>query len=230
MRFGNLAAGITVAGVLALAGQASAFVFWSVPDGSTANFDFVGGGSDFGLFGDPVIVGNTFKFTPQAFRAISNNGNADAVSDRLEVTLIAHVGKEFTGIRVRELGDYSILGSGAVFASGLLLVSDINPNGQTHGDPVTDALDTNPAMPLVASNTSGLWTGEAFIDLSALPPEWVYIKLVLQNNLQAVSAAGSSALIQKKSTDVGIEIEIIPAPAGLGLLGIGGLIAARRRR
>lgn len=200
-----------MAGVLALAGTANGFVFWSNPNGTAAGFDWKDGGSDNGLFGDPVVLGNTFTFSPNGFIAIAANGVAGIVSDRLEVELIAHKNFNFSGIKITELGDYGILGSGAVQTTAFMVITDLDIVRPMQ----SDLMVTNPAMPVFSG--SGAWTGTMEVDLLSVPgPDWVHIKLVLNNNLQAVADQGASSFIQKKAA--GITIEVLPTPGTLALL------------
>src|SRR5947207_1808607 len=99
---------------------------WTTPSGSTPDFDYSGGQSDNGLFGDPVINGSQFLFFPHNFIATSSNGVAVTTSDRLEFTIVMHANKKVNGISVSELGDYSILGTGTVSAAGELLLTNLN--------------------------------------------------------------------------------------------------------
>ena len=105
-----------------------AFVYWGggMKDGSATAFDWFNGGSDNGLFGDPVLVGgNTFVFTPQNFRADSLDGVSGTAADRLKVTLVAKPGQMITGIRITEFGDYGITGNGEVRISGGLFMTNM---------------------------------------------------------------------------------------------------------
>lgn len=212
-----------MAGVLALAATANGFVFWNNPNGTAAGFDWKDGGSDNGLFGDPTVLGNTFTFFPNGFIATGLNGTASIVSDRLEVELIAHQNFNFSGIKITELGDYGILGTGGVQTTAFMVVTDLDIVRPWE----TDLMVTNPAMPIMSG--SGAWTGTMAVDLLSVPgPDWVHIKLVLNNNLQAFADANSSSFIQKKAA--GITIEVLPTPGTLALLGFAGALAARRRR
>ncbi len=212
-----------LAGVLAIAGSAHAFVFWNNPNGTANGFDWKDGGSDNGLFGDPVIIGNTFTFFPSGFIASGLNGTAGFISDRLEVELIAHKNFNFTGIKITEVGDYGILGTGGVQASAFMVVTDLAMVRPWE----TDVMATTPTMPITVG--AGQWSGTMSVDLANVPgPDWFHIKLVLNNNLQAVAGANSSSFIQKKAA--GITITVLPTPGSLALLGLAGAVLGRRRR
>ena len=220
---------VGIAALSALAGAAQAFVPWSNTNGSTPMFSWTGGGSDNGLFGSPVIAGNTFIFTPSNFRAQSDGGNGygmHIVGDRLEVTLTMAAGFKFDGIRIREFGDYGVFGAGSFVAvTGTLFAYDlINPNLYQ------DDLATTPGSPI--NSGFGSWNGLAEIDTSTVAPGITMVRIVLDNNLFAYSPTSGvgGSFIEKKFVDAGIRIDILPAPGALALLGVGGLVASRRRR
>ena len=69
------------------------------------------------------------------------------------------------------------------------------------------------------------------IDLSAIVGNaWTWIHLELTNTLTAQSNAGTSSFVEKKVAGAGIQMTLIPAPGAASLLGLGALLAARRRR
>lgn len=197
---------------------AHALIYWSNRDGSTASFDWFDGGSDNGLFGDPDFSGgNTFVFYPQQFRAESINGNADITSDRMEVTLAAKPGHVITGIRITEYGDYGILSEGMVSASGSMFLTNLD-----HFDVKRSDFTSNPASPI--SSGTGNWSAEVAVgDL-----DWSNLKLVLDNNLMAISSPGSVSFIEKKVMGSAVSIEVIvPEPATMVFLSLGSMIFLR---
>lgn len=206
------------------AGVAQAFVPWSNANGSAAFFNWQNGGSDNGLYGDPVLVnGNTFVLSPSNFRATSANGAPAAIGDRLVVEILANPGLEITGISITEFGDFGVFGSGSVSSSGVLQVTDLNTV-----NPVRSTnLSHNPAMPITSGN--GGWTGSGALDLTVDFPSWTVLRLELTDNLLALSTPGGVSFIEKKVIGAGIAITVIPEPSALALLALGGLAALRRR-
>ncbi|HMO25511.1 MAG TPA: hypothetical protein PKB10_04515, partial [Tepidisphaeraceae bacterium] len=103
-------------------------------------------------------------------------------------------------ITISEFGDYSILGGGAVAATGALFVTDLN-SGSTQ----SSLLSTNPVFP-VSTNTfaNGLWSGVASV---TMPNGVTRVTVVLNNVLQATSQAGGTSLIEKKGAGAGIQID-----------------------
>lgn len=219
---------LAAAVVSALSSAAMGFTSWTTPSGSTVNFMYSGGGSDNGLFGDPVIVGDTFYFFPANFRAESNNGIPATVFDRLEFDLqVKTLPNLVSQVIIQEFGDYSILTDGSVQASGTLFVTKLNGPGA--GTVSTGNLVATPSMPIVTNvGASGDWQGDVSVDVTDQINPWQKVKIVLNNNLQANSAVGSTSFIQKKITS-GIAITVIPEPATLALLGVAGLLGLRRR-
>lgn len=217
----KLAAIIVLGGA---AGVANAFVPWSNPNGSAAFFNWQNGGSDNGLYGDPVLVnGNTFVLSPSNFRATSANGAPAAIGDRLVVEILANPGLEITGISITEFGDYGVFGNGSVSASGNLRLTDMN-----NLNPVrTTNLSFTPSMPITSG--SGGWSGDGAIDLTPDFPAWTMLRLELTDDLLALSSPGGVSFIEKKVIGAGIAITVIPEPSALALLALGGLAALRRR-
>jgi hypothetical protein len=215
---------------LAYAGVAGAWVPWTNANGSATNFNWQDGGSDFGLFGNPTLVGgDTFLFTPGNYRAQSQNGaGAVTVGDRLEVDILAHAGFDITGVRIQEIGDYAIFGGNGdgeqVAVSGSLILSDLERLRFA-----SDTLVSTPVSPITSG--SGIWTADASLDLSAAFPAWKQFTLIFDNDLVAITNdLGEVAWIQKKAVGVGVAVTIIPEPVSLCLLGLGGLVLAGRRK
>jgi hypothetical protein len=205
---------------------AGAAVMWSNSNGVATSFTWENGGSDNGLYGDPTLVGgNTLVFFPSGFRAESNNGVTDSVSDRLFVDIIANPGQKLTEIVISELGDYGIVGAGSVNLLATLDITDLLNPMRTESDMLT----ANPTMPIVAG--SGNWSASGGVLFSMAPgEEWTHIRLELTNLLEAFSSAGSSSFIEKKVAGTGIQIMVIPTPGAAALLAMGGLACSRRRR
>jgi hypothetical protein len=214
--------------LLGVVGSAQASVPWSNPNGNASFFTWANGQNATGLFGSPTLVaGTTFQFFPTNFVATSNNGGTVNATDTLSVDLFAAEGFQFESIMISEGGSYSLSGpaGGSVSATGLVDIDEI-------GGPRTasDSIVYTPSFPVTAG--SGPWTGSTMIDLLALSGgvPFTQIHLEFTNNLVAVSVAGSTATIEKTFVGLPVAITIIPSPGTVGLLAVGGLLAARRRR
>jgi hypothetical protein len=225
---------LTVAGVgaavLGLAATAQAApVPWSNPSGTVPGFfSWSNGQSDNGLFGSPIVTGNSFTFFPSNFRATGTNGSAQTTTDRLSFTLDVAPGQFFDQIRVSEFGDYSIVNGGTVSAEAFLFVTSLtNPVGGNN--PNTQQMATNPAFPLsTVGNANGLWDGT--MTASVLPNGWTRVQVVLNNILQAVGGPNGTATIEKKVGGITITVDV-PEPATAGILASAmGLLMVRRRK
>jgi len=194
----------------------AAFVPWSGdPNGSTDKLYWENGGSDFGLFGDPTISGNTFSFSPQNFIAISTNSIPADTCDTLVFDLIAKPGYSITEIRVSESGLYDVM-DGNITVSGQFTIENLLTN-----ETMFNYLDLSPAMPVTSG--ADTWTATAVINGF----NWTHIRLSLYNNLYAYS--DSAALVDKKTAGTPL-IQIIPEPATICILGFGALSLIRRKK
>lgn len=231
-------------GVLALAalGAVSATSFaavpWTVPAGTSPNntFAYSNGGSDFGIFADPVVTDTGFLLFPENFSAQSSNGVAQTKYDRLFVTLDLPTGTTtdyLEGIRVTEFGTYSILGTGSVMASGLLTIAVLENDGTLGAPPVGtilyEALGTTPAFPVsTTTSATGPWTGDEYIDV---PTGVKSLQFVLKNTLQATSGPNGTSFIQKENVAIEIELDIVPEPGtAAAIFGGAGFLLMRRRK
>lgn len=219
---------VAIAGLLlGLASTAMASP-WAQASGTGAFFTWANGQNQTDLFGSPTLVGGTrFVFFPSAFTANATNGQTSSASDQFDVDLHSLAGYKFTEIRIETFGDYTIQGTGSVAASGALNIHELASSRST-----TDSLLTNPAFP-VFSGTNVDWTGSATRDLTLVEGgvPFTDIHISFSNNLLAISGgAGSSATINKTVVGFPVAVTIIPEPGVLALLGIGGLVALRRKR
>ncbi|MDD5010516.1 MAG: hypothetical protein PHQ00_00160 [Phycisphaerae bacterium] len=192
-------------------GDAQATIYWSNSSGTADGFSWTNGGSDKGLFDDPIsIAGNTFVFSPTDFFAESINGKSAITSDRLQIRISADPGKAIKGIRITEYGDYDIDSAGKVIAGGYVILTNL-----TQYETISSTFLMDPDMPIASTvKCSGNWDGGILLEGF----EWTNLQIVLNNNLTAKSSYGSQSYIEK--TFVKIEI-IVPEPATLLILAIG---------
>ncbi|MGN6725089.1 MAG: PEP-CTERM sorting domain-containing protein [Tepidisphaeraceae bacterium] len=242
MQSWKLLGGISALALACLAPVASAAVAWSNPSGNNGVVTYSNGQSDNGYFGDPTVNGASFIFTPSNFYASASNGSAQTTSDRLSFKLAASNGQDISSFSIRMFGDFSILGLGAqVQEAGALFVTSLSGStlGQTYSTPEHVTYTFNGPGTLSPNgnpiNTSnGLFDGTLMLQF---PTGVKSVQIVMNDILQAASTAGSTAYIQKKGvsdpTTGGPQIVIgavVPEPASLSLLLLGGMGFLRRRR
>lgn len=225
---------VVVAGIaLACTAPAFAFVPWTNPAGSNSVLSWSGGGSDNGLFGSPTVVADTFFFIAnQNFIAQASDGSSQITEDTLRVRVNAINGNAFSEVIFFSSGDYTLFGSGAsVNITGNMSVSEVGGLGRNASSPFV----TTPGMPLTGNDagfTQGNWSGFSLIDFASFGiPLVTSIDLVFTNRMVAITLPGSTAAIATlPNTQGAFSLQIIPAPGAVALLGMGGLLLARRRR
>jgi hypothetical protein len=205
-----------------MASGVGSFFTWSNGQNSNTN-----------LFGTPFLVGDTFYFTPAAFVANAVNGATATATDSFEVDLFVNAGFKFDAIQIAEYGDYSLTGTGpiasTVDASGLLQVNEIGGQGRNDSQPMD--FPTLPVLSAVAANNT--WQGGGMSNLTLLegPTPFTQIHLKVTNNLIAISGGqGMAAEIRKTVFGGMMAVTIVPTPGSVGILGLAGLVAFRRRR
>lgn len=175
--------------------------------------------------GAPIRIGNTLKFTPTTFVSYAHGGSADTTSGTLTMRIRADVGQFLGEIRIREIGDASLLGSGnaatAATINGLLVISDIDPGLISTQ---TSILTVNPAAPFTLPGTEFVqFVAETVIDLTGLGVRQVAFNF--NNTLQTTSQNGTTSFIQKKEIEI-----IVPEPGTMSLLIVGAALVLRRGR
>jgi hypothetical protein len=217
---------VAVTGAALATAPASAFVSWSNSNGAGSFFNWSGGGSNLGLFGNPTLGGggNLLVFNPTGFTASASGGSAQTTTDQLQVRLTAFPGQQFTQIRISELGNFALtgVGAGSVSASGAMFITDMVNSRPTQ----FSTMSMTPTFPITVVPSTGTYSGQVIINLANIGVPWTDITLQFTNTLQATSSGQSAASITKSR----VEIEIVPTPGAASVLCLGGMLAARRRR
>ena len=195
----------------------------------------------------PVTSGNQLLFFPTDFSASAQGPSpgADLTSALLNLTIASSNPAFFINeLLVTEFGNVDLSGLGTASASvslgGQLTVTEVNFAPMTLVIPfsATFSPNANGAFSLPGDVGSQLWNGSFLIDVAAelvkngLAPFATRAVLQLDDNLDATSEAGTTALIQKDvvSGPV-ITIAVIPEPGTLALVGLGlASIGIARRR
>jgi hypothetical protein len=230
-------------GTLVVGAGSTAVVAAPIPftpsSGNGAEFSYSNAQSDFGLFGNPSLSGNTFTFAPTVFQASANPNTAATTSDRLSMTIKAQPNGVLSKITVDEFGDWSILGAiGGVKVTGGLFITDLTPGHAANTYSLTPTVQyynsetnttiTSPARP--TGESSGTWHASLFYNLLPLPGDVTSVQLVLNNVLQASAGTETTSFIQKKAVTLTVNDPVIPEPASLAVISVGGMVLFCRRR
>jgi hypothetical protein len=198
----------------------------------------------------PHIYGDTLDFNP-TFSASAANGASKYRNALLNFDVLAHTGYGVEGLMFSERGDFTMSGQGTantlvdITASFLISILEVDnvaitpinltlnmlfsPNSSG-----TFTLTGDGGPPLATGN----WSGAMGINLdNALTAESVSyilgatkVSVALNNDLTALSEAGTHAYIGKKDLQ-GLSITVIPEPSTLALAGLGlAALLLRRRR
>lgn len=250
--------GISAAAVILTAGSAMATISYGNFAGTNVNFVNVRedntegpGNTTAGLFNSPTVVGNALTFTAMTFSAAASGANGIDITDgtlRFGMQSSSGIG-QFT---IVENGDRTLAGAGAgtpaaagtTASVGLALFVEIT---WVDGVQLTAPIPLSTQGTFNGSGPNGsnfdlstgtqiaqIWNGGATINVAALAAAngitgvVTGVNVILDNTLVATSQAGTSSFIKKKQLN-GVTI-IVPTPGSAALLGLGGLLAARRRR
>lgn len=219
---------------LLLASPAGATTFHT--DVITPNFTFdnIDETSSFGdpepLFGQPTGIGDSLHFSPPNFTALTSGaGGFDGTGALLHVEVMANaINTPLLSLDIQEKGDYTLLGPGTASTyvymsmSGYVeVIATISGTNLLYTFPILDTLLVS--MPIAPPPTQ-LWSMGVFIDIASVIPDVTKVKIYLDNDLYALSEAGTVAKVQKKITS-GLVITPTPEPSTLMLIG-GGLLAS----
>jgi len=185
------------------------------------------------LYGAPTAIADSLDFDPMGFGASSVGGVADITDGQLNFGLWSETG--MSSISFSEAGDFSLAGSGTAATqtlAGLNVLVDIL---EVDGVVLDEAIQVGGNVTFLAdlANDAGVvvpWSLGLVIDLTgALLEQQVefrvgvtHAEVALDNQLLALSEAGSAAFIAKK--DFGVSV---PEPSSL-LLGVLVLAAVLR--
>lgn len=177
------------------------------------------------LFGSPIVTGDSLTFSTGPFAAAQAGVGSDITAGQLSFVIQADPGLFIESISLDEIGDYLMLGNTAgVTAGGTLVATILDP---LTGGFVSEAIIFDPIVPLTGTG-SGIWSGEATVDLSQY--NVTRVRIDLDNILIASSnAPADAAFIDKKAMTVNVDFTEVPEPATLTLLGLGTLLCTTRR-
>jgi hypothetical protein len=200
------------------------------------------------LYGAPTFSSVAMDFNPASFGAFGSGGGTDITDGQLNFTLVG----TFTGtqivtidqISLSESGDYTLSGTGTTAtqviagASLHVKVTEIDgvPTSVTLPSSIASVGFNLVANPGVLQPWSLGTTVDVDAALTALAVPFTHgatkVEVVIDNNLIALSEAGSAALILKKEFEVEIDpaVTLVPEPAALSLLTLGAAGLLMRRR
>ncbi|MFT3789170.1 MAG: hypothetical protein QM770_23835 [Tepidisphaeraceae bacterium] len=217
-----------LAAVAVIGASTSAFaapVDWASPSGSQPTFDYQQGQSQTGKFSDGIGLPNGFALFPSNFSAVAPQGQtlSQQVGDTLSVILNAKPNHVIKSITSSLLGDYSILGRGEVDSSGQLRVTNLDTMQ------VLSSNFTYNGLPAAThSSLEGKWDGGTAINL---PAGWKNVKVEVDGLVSAYTdSTESTALIDAKVANVGVETAVVPLPAAVFAAPAALVVAYRARR
>lgn len=210
-----------------------------------------GNNSPDGLYGRPTLVGDSLVFGDLNFGSYASDGTSDITDGKLEGGIKAKNGGDFVDtIHFQEWGDVTLIGAPSAWGLAsisntyYLTITEINFETLTDNIELQFEMTVNPSDGDWLLHEDGyqngtIWSGEFFVDvtaeLQALGIDGVAtdVFFAMDNTLSTSTEAGTSASIIKKQTD-GLQVTVetapvIPEPATLALLGLGGLLLRKRR-
>jgi len=220
--------GLATAVVMCMSAGAIGAVSWGTPSGSADNFDWANGqNSDTNYFGDAFWFGGDILYFFSNFD-VASPGGATSKSDTLDVDLAAKTGMKFTNVDIRLYGDYNITDPNST--GGNSVTADFDMTGTKAGHPMSPWTDgfvftTNVPTPSVTG-----WNDSASLALLSIPDVTDLHLSVSGSTLVIDDGHGGTASLTANIQEMEMRFTLIPEPASLGLLALGGLAAFRRRR
>ncbi len=182
-----------------------------------------------GRYGPPDLIGNVLDFDPTEFVAFATASNLDITDVQLNFTVMTLPGTAVQSLSISEEGDYTLFGSGTgvtQVAAGLAIQVDIlEVDGVLLPGPLSVSASDSLSFDLI--NDPGVvepWSNGLTIDLLAalnlaeIPFELgvTKAKVVIDDQLLAISEPNSIAFIAKK--DFTIDVEAVPEPTSLAMM------------
>ena len=159
------------------------------------------------LFGTPTIYGNTGILFPNNFQSESSNGINDTTQGLLQMTVAAKDGWAISGIRVTEIGSYTLTGTGTS-ATSATISGMISAGGQTADLSVSDGGHYE-----LPGATSGIFTATGFLDFSG--SNTTSLDFLFDSLLATNSEPGTTSQIQASLITDEVLVEFYTAPVPL---------------
>jgi hypothetical protein len=198
------------------------------------------------LYGTPTLVGDSLVFTTMNFKSQAQNGAADITDGKLDGTMrpkydgLGYIDK----IRFQEFGDVTLAGTGtsatkaSVASSIFVTVLEVDNGSLVFPEFITVnmVMSQNGDWDLASDGafTGKLWNGVLNLDLTStlaqrgISGHATLLTFSIDNTLATQSEIGTSAYIAKKAAGLQVTAEVIPEPATLLILGLGGLLLKRK--
>lgn len=214
--------------VIAFSGSSHAALITT--SGSSVQFTY--DDSLVGLFGSPIVSGDSLTFAPSNFKATSVGLNGGTFSDSTFVVQIDSIfGHVLDSVALTEKGIYSLRGVGAeVLATGALTSVDLTaPNPVLSEQMTSFVVDATGTTSLSTNNP---WTASANLDFD---PKSTSVSVSIQNLLIALTSnSGEIANINKSYIGLNAvtSVTAVPLPLAVWMFGGGlmGMLSMAKRR
>jgi len=222
--------GLATAVVMCVSAGAFGAVPWTNANGSADNFDWANGqNSNTNYFQSPFWWGGDILYFFSNFDVASPGGTASK-TDTLDVDLTAKNNMKFTNLEIRVFGDYSITES-SLPAGGNSVTADFDMTGTKAGHPNSPWTDGFVFSTNVPTPSATPWNDVAALTVLAIGfPDVTDLHVSVTGNLLAIDDGhGGTASLTANINEMEMVFTLIPEPASLALLALGGLVALRRR-
>jgi len=202
---------------------------WTNPTGDCDNFSWANGQNTTDVWGSPSAGGDTLYFFPGFSVDADNTGTSETKTDTFDVDFMANAGMEFGGVSIYVFGDYSITDGGE--AGGNSVEGDFGIQGSDNDGLHPDSPWAR-AQALFEADTVGSdnWNRLASMVIDFNAGDVTDLHLTCDGTVTAISdGEGGTAAITANAALLAIAVEVIPEPASLMLLALGGLAVLRRR-